>query len=72
MPTLILTGDLNFPLTDWNLECVYGGAEDMRTQAKAVMHFAEEYCLNQIIDTPTRGKNILDIVMINNDDIILG
>lgn len=70
MPTIIFTGDLNFPLIDWELESVYGGAGDMRTQAEAVLHFAEEFCLNQHINTPTRGTNILDIVLTNNDALL--
>ena len=41
----------------------------MRTQAEAVLHFAEEFCLNKHINTPTRGCNILDIVLTNNDDL---
>lgn len=61
MPTIIFTGDLNS-------ECVHEGTGDMRTQAKAVLHFTEVFCLNQVIATPTRGNNILDIIMINNDD----
>ena len=70
MPTIMLTGDLNFPLIDWELESVYGGAGDMRTQAEALLQFAEELCLNQVINTPTRGHNILDIVMTNHDDVL--
>ncbi len=70
MPTIMLTDDLYFPLIDWKLESVYGGAADMRTQAEAILHFAEEFCLNQVINTPTRGNNILDIIMTNNDDIL--
>ncbi|KAG0702385.1 hypothetical protein GWK47_002865 [Chionoecetes opilio] len=70
MPTIMLTGDLNFPFIDWELESVYGGEGDMRTQAEAVLNFAEDFCLQQVINTPTRGDNILDIVMINNDDLL--
>lgn len=70
MPTIVVTGDLNFPLIDWELESVYGGAENMRTQAEAFLNLASEFCLTQFVHAPTRGDNILDIVMSNNDDLI--
>lgn len=68
-PTIMLTGDLNFPNINWEAESVYGGAGDMRDQAEALLRLAEEHCLTQIINVPTRGDNILDIVMTNNEDI---
>lgn len=70
MPTILLTGDLNFPLIDWDTERVYGGADDMRVQAAALLRFAEEFCLTQLISSPTRGSNILDVVMTNNDKLV--
>ena len=70
MPTIFLTGDLNFPLINWELESVYGGTEEMRTQAEALLNLAREFCLEQHINTPTRGDNILDIVMTNDDNLI--
>ena len=70
MPTIILSGDLNFPLINWDLENIYGGAADMRTQAQALLEFANDFCLNQVINTPTRGNNILDIVMTNSEDVL--
>ena len=70
MPNIMLTGDLNFPLIKWDSESVYGGAEDMRVQATALLQLAGEFCLNQHINCPTRGNNILDIVMTNNDELL--
>lgn len=70
MPTILLTGDLNFPMINWVTESVYGGTEEVRVQAKALLHFAEELCLTQIISSPTRKSNILDIVMTNNDELV--
>lgn len=70
MPTIILTGDVNFPLINWDSETVYGGTADMRAQAEEFLELAKELCLIQRINTPTRDENILDIVMINNDDFI--
>lgn len=70
MPTIILTGDLNFPLIDWESETVYGGSAEMRIQAESVLSLAEDYCLHQVVNTPTRGGNILDVVMTNNGDLV--
>lgn len=70
MPIIMLTGNLNFPLINWESERVYGGAADMHTQADALFNLATDFCLTQYITTPTRGKNILDIVMTNDDKLI--
>lgn len=70
IPTLVLTGDLNFPQMDWDSESVYGGAEDMRFQAEALLRLMRDFCLNQLINIPTRGDSILDVVMTNNDELI--
>ena len=42
----------------------------MRAQADALFNLATDLCLNQHITTPIRGKNILDIVMTNDDKLI--
>lgn len=70
MPTITLTGDLNFPLINWESESVYGGSNEMRRQAEALLHLAEDLCLLQCIDVPTRSDNILDVVMTNDTDLI--
>ena len=70
MPNIMLTGDLNLPLMNWESESVYGGTAEMRLQATALLNFATDFCLSQHIDKPTRGNNILDLVMSNNDDLI--
>ncbi len=70
MPTILLTGDLNFPMINWDTESVYGGTEDVRVQATPLLRFAEELCLTQLTSSPTRGSNILDIVLTNNDELV--
>lgn len=70
MPTIILTEDLNFPLINWNTEGVYGGTSDMRTQAETFLQLVGDFCLTQSIDIPTRGYNIIDVVMTNNDQLL--
>ena len=56
MPIIMLTRDLNFPCTNWESERVYGGAADMRALADALFNLGTEFCLNQYITSPTRGK----------------
>ena len=72
LPTVLLTGDLNFPLIDWQSESVCGGSADMRLSAAALLSLAGSFCLHQLIDTPTRNSNILDLFFTNDDDIIHG
>ena len=67
-PTIVLSGDLNFPTITWDAESVYGGAAHMRHQAEELLRLAEDHCLTQIINEPTQGGNILDIVLTNNED----
>ncbi|KAG0721802.1 hypothetical protein GWK47_045713 [Chionoecetes opilio] len=50
-------------------QTIYGGAADMRVQAEAFLRFAQDLCLTQTINIPTRGDNILDVVLTNNDDL---
>ena len=32
--------------------------------------FMDDYCLNQEVNVPTRGENILDLVLSNNDEFV--
>ncbi len=70
LPNIVLTGDFNFPTIDWNSENVIGGGAAYRLQAEALMEFARDLCLQQFIDLPTRGDNILDLFFTNNGDIV--
>ena len=70
MPTVTLTGDLNFSLIKWKSESVYGGISDMRTQPEAFLQLVEEFCLIQSIDISTRGDNIFDVVMTKNEQLL--
>lgn len=68
-PSVLFSGDLNFPRIDWDSHTVYGGTSQMRAQADALLTLANEQFLTQIIRSPTRENNILDIVMTNNMDL---
>ena len=43
-----------------------------KSQAKLLLNWAEENFMEQVIRSPTRGKNILDLVFTNCSDIVLG
>lgn len=70
LPNIILTGDFNFPIIDWETEVVQGGSTDAQLQAAALLDLAENYCMNQYIRVPTRGKNILDLFFTNNEELV--
>ena len=59
MPNIIFTGDLNFPIINWQMETADGGTHENQVQANAFLQFAQEQCLQQYIEEPTRKNNIL-------------
>ena len=68
LPEIICMGDFNFPNVKWELydpNCipVITGS----TQLKAWCELACKFYLSQIIQVPTRDKNILDLVWTNNE-----
>lgn len=69
-PTVMITGDLNMPIINWGDWSVDGGSASSRTQAEALISFGRNHLLDQYVDRPTRGDNILDIFMTNNDELI--
>ena len=71
MPTIIVTGDLNFPMINWESYRIGSTSADLRVQCERMFTFVERFFLKQIIDKPTRGKNILDLVLVNNEEATL-
>ena len=69
MPNIIFTGDLNFPIIDWQMETADGRSHENQVQANAFLQFAHEQCLQQYIEEPKRKNNILDIFLTNNDQL---
>ena len=80
-PTIIWTGDFNFPFVQWK-ECLSGGCTwdfntntnataDEREQFRCVMNICSNFNLIQIIDKPTRGNNTLDLVFTNELDVLV-
>ena len=69
MPNIIFTGDLNFPIIGWQMETADGGTHENQVQVNAFLQFAQEQCLQQYIEEPTRKNNILDVFLTNNDQL---
>ena len=71
-PTIIMTGDLNFPLLDWVSEEVAAGTTDMRSQAELFLEFAHMNMIEQYVREPTREDNLLDVVLCNDNNVVIG
>ena len=66
-----LSGDPNFPCIDWNLLRVVNAATvEMRASAEDLLMLLSTAMMNQLIHTPTRGKNILDIFCTNDPFLV--
>ena len=66
----IFTGDLNFLIIDWQMETADGGTHENQVQENAFPQFAQERCLQQYIEEPTRKYNMLDVFLTNNHQLI--
>ena len=66
-----IVGDFNFPDIDWRTERVLSGqtAQSQRS-ALELLQFLTSGLLNQYVDQPTRGSNILDIFCTNNPGLV--
>ena len=66
---ILITGDFNIPECTWNR---FGNinSQPLTPNAKSLNKLMEELLLMQCVTQPTRGKNILDLVLTNNKAII--
>ena len=69
MPNIIFTGDLNFPIIDWQTETAEGRTHENQVQANDFLQFAQEQCIQQYIEEPTRKNNIPHVFLTNNDQL---
>ena len=66
-----ITGDFNFPLIDWQSLSVSSGASSESTDsANCLLSFMSDNLMNQYVTVPTRGSNILDLFITNNDNLV--
>ena len=69
-PSIILTGDFNFPLLRW----VSGTASSLgieHNQGNQLIEFASKYFLVQVVEEATTGNNILDLIFTNDEGLLL-
>ena len=72
LPNILLLGDFNFPQierTSGIMRCG-GRSRDERRGAELLCEVMEDLCLTQIVEKPTRGDNLLDLVLVNNSDLV--
>ena len=72
-PELHIAGDFNLPFINWSTSLIETGCNISladRQAALALLNFAEESLLQQVILEPTRNNNILDLEFSNNSDSI--
>ena len=70
LPEIIIAGDLNLPHVDWATVTTTDAPTVERLQAALLKDTMEDWCLSQYVRCPTRGRNILDVVISNNVNLI--
>ena len=70
-PSILMVGDFNMPHTNWESGEISGGGREEREQASCMLDLASDLMLTQTVDIPTRGRNTLDLVFTNDDDLIM-
>ena len=72
LPNVLVVRDFNFPQVNWTTGEISGGGKLRleRCSAQQLFSFNEQLCLMQLVDLPTRGSNILDLVLTNNCDMV--
>ena len=71
-PNILILGDFNLPNIKWLSTGLRGASKSLneKHQAQALLQFVESQCLAQLITEPTRGENILDFLLTNNEDML--
>ena len=79
-PTIILSGDFNFPFVKWkrmqNGGCTSeyrkntNATTDEKLQFEKLMNICKNQCMIQVIEEPTRGENTLDLMFTNEPNMV--
>ena len=69
LPELYILGDFNLPLFNWNQCCV--PPSPPKAAYRRLMELIEVNFLTQMVCQPTRGDNILDLVLTNRSQDII-
>ena len=65
---VLLGGDLNFWDLQWNKDREMLIHMDLEGQQEELFVFCSRFLLSNWVDKPTRGKNMLDVVLSNDKD----
>ena len=66
-----MVGDFNFPNIDWSSLLVNPcGSADSTQSSLLQLNFMSKHFLNQYVSSPTRGNNILDLFLTNNEYLV--
>ena len=66
-----IMGDFNFPNINWTTSiCSPSHGREQHESGEALLNFITHNMLSQLVDKPTRGTNILDLFLTNNERII--
>eukprot|EP00116_Pleurobrachia_bachei_P002158 sb/3462420/ len=68
-PEMYIMGDLNLPQYDWESNCPKKAVSQNGAYQRTV-EFVDENFLTQVVDQPTREKNILDVILTNSPQYI--
>jgi hypothetical protein len=62
-----IMGDFNFPTIDWSVPM----CQEDRGMAVTFLDSVQEACLEQYVNEPTRGNNVLDLVLCNDPTFVV-
>jgi len=63
--TVIVAGDLNYPDIDWSTNEIRSSGSSHMANHQELIEIIDDFALEQMVLEPTRGENILDIVLTN-------
>ncbi|XP_076069761.1 uncharacterized protein LOC143041638 [Oratosquilla oratoria] len=67
---VMILGDFNLPHIHWPNMRILGGTLEEKQQSLALKNVTDKYFLLQEIREPTSGKNILDLMLTNSNNLI--
>ena len=66
-----ILGDFNFPNIDWSSSiCNPSHGREQQLAGEALLSFIDYNMLYQVVNTPTRDRNILELFLTNNERLI--
>ena len=68
---IIMAGDFNFPDINWLTSHIHIGNKLTTNSEDQLLRFMEKHFLSQYVNQPTRERNILDLLLTNNDNLVL-